>query len=408
MKLIIKLAWRNLWRNRKRSLITISSVMFAVFLAILFVSLEQGSYERMIDNVVRYSTGYIQIQDVLFEEEPSMDNSLLYGDEVVEVLERFSEDIAYTIPRIQNFALAASGNITRGAMVMGVEPQSENKINDLSGRLVEGSFLESHDKDILVAKGLAEILNVSTGDSLILIGQGFQGATAAGIYCVKGILNLNVPDMNNRVIYMSLPEAQWFYAAEDRLTALVIMPVHPKQTGKLVKNLSAELDPEWYRVLSWEELLKDLLALMKFDIAGTMVMLSILYIVIAFGLFGTMLTMLLERRKEFAMLFSLGMKRTRLAGICFLESIFISLAGALAGILIAIPVVAYLFHNPIYLSGGLAETMLDYGFEPIIPLSADPHIFLSQAILILILSVLIGLYPVYSVFRLNIIKAKQH
>ncbi len=407
MKLVLTLAWRNLWRNKRRSLITMSSVLFAVFLAILFYSLEQGSYERMIDNMVRFSTGYIQVQDVLFEDEPSMDNSLLFDSDIAGIMAGFSDRIDYMVPRIQNFALAASGNITRGTMVMGIDPASEAKLNDLGDRLVHGKLLEYDDEDIMLAEGLADILRVGEGDSLVLLGQGFQGATAAGIYRIKGIVSLNIPEMNNSTIYMSLPAAQWFYAAEDRLTALVIMPADPGRTQQLAADIAAELDPDWHRVLTWEEMLKDLLTLMKFDMAGTMVMLGILYVVIAFGLFGTMLTMLLERRKEFAMLFALGMKRRLLAAVCFLESVFISLAGVLAGMALALPVVTYFFYNPVQLSGGLADTMMDYGFEPIIPVSLDPLVFISQARLVLILALLIGLYPAYSIFRLNIIKAKS-
>lgn len=405
--LIPKLAWRNLWRNRRRSLITASSVLFAVLLAILFFALEKGSYEGMIDNMVRYSTGYIQVQDLLFEEEPSMDNTLLFDESLSTPLEKLSDRIAHVVPRIQHFALAATDQITRGAMVMGIDVDREASINDLSERLVAGSFLEQHDSDIVLAEGLANILRVETGDSLILLGQGFQGSTAAGIFRIKGVVKLQIPELNAAALYMSLPNAQWFYAAEDRLTSLVIMPENPRQTSGLAAELSDLLDPEWHRVLTWEEMLSDLLILMQFDMAGTMVMVVILYIVIAFGLFGTMLTMLLERRKEFGMLFALGMKRGQLAAVCFLESVMLSLLGALSGIALAIPIVWYLYLNPIQLSGSLAETMIDYGFEPVLPVSADPSNFAIQALAVLGMALLIGLYPVYNVFRLDIIKAKQ-
>ncbi len=405
--LITKLAWRNLWRNRRRSLITASSVLFAVLLAILFFALEKGSYEGMIDNMVRYSTGYIQIQDVWFEEEPSMDNSLLYDESVSAPLQALSDRIAHVVPRIQHFALAATDQVTRGAMVMGIDVSREAPINDLSERLVAGSFLEQHDSDIVLAEGLANVLKVETGDSLVLLGQGFRGSTAAGIFRIKGVVSLQIPELNAAALYMSLPTAQWFYAAEDRLTALVIMPENHRQTPELAADLRKLLDPEWHRVLTWEEMLSDLLVMMQFDMAGTMVMVVILYIVIAFGLFGTMLTMLLERRREFGMLFALGMKRRQLAAICFLESIILSLLGALSGIALATPIVWYLFRNPIQLSGGLAETMIDYGFEPVLPVSADPTNFVIQAVAVLGMALLIGLYPVYTVFRLDIIKAKQ-
>jgi putative ABC transport system permease protein len=407
MKLLITLAWRNLWRNKRRSLITISSVFFAVLLAIIFYSMEQGSYDHMIDSMVKYSTGYIQIQDVLYEDEPSIDNSLLFDEQILGLIQKLDDKIDFYVPRIQNFALAAAGEQTRVAMVMGIEPVYEARLNDLFNDVVAGDFLESGDEDILVAEGLADILEISVGDTLILLGQGFQGSTAAGKFRVKGIANLRVPEMNNNTVYMSLKAAQWLYMADNRLTALIIMPENPKQTQQLAALLQAELDDEWYHVLTWDVMLADLLALMKFDIAGTMVMMGILYIVITFGLFGTILTMMIERQREFAMLFALGMKRAQLAVICFLESVFITFAGIVGGMAVALPILLYFYYYPIQLSGNMADAMLDYGFEPVLPFSLDPVVFTSQAQVVMIISILVGLYPVYRVYRLKITEARQ-
>lgn len=407
MKLLIKLAWRNLWRNRKRSLITISSVLFAVLLAVLFDSMERGAYERMIDTMVRYSTGYIQIQDILYEEEPSIDNTLLFDENITALLEKHGNRIDYIVPRIQNFALAATDNQTRGAMVTGIDPLLEIRLNDLSDDMTEGSFLDPDDPDIIIAGGLAGILSVGVGDTLTLIGQGFQGSTAAGRYRIKGLVDLKIPQLNNNMIYMSLNAAQWFYMAEDRLTSLIVMPVNPKQSKKLASDLLAGIDREWYNVLPWQHMLKDLLALMQFDMAGSKVMMLILYMVIAFGLFGTILTMMIERQREFGMLISLGMKRTRLAIVCFLESIFISFTGVIAGIVVALPIVTWFHLHPVPMGGEMADAYLDYGFEPVMQFSADPHVFTNQAIIVLILSIIIGLYPIYRVIRLNVTEVRK-
>jgi len=407
MKLMIILAWRNLWRNRKRSLITISSVLFAVLLAVVFDSMQRGSYERMIDTMVKFSTGYIQIQDVLYEEEPSIDNSMLFNEEIARLLEKHAYRIDYYVPRIQGFALAATESQTRGIQVSGIDPLLEIRLNDVSDNISSGSFLNPDDKDILVAEGLAGILKVGVGDTLTLIGQGFHGSTAAGRFLIKGLVDLKIPELNNNTIYMSLSNAQWFYMAENRLTSLIIMPAKPEQSEQLASALLAGLDPEWYNVLTWQHMLKDVLALMKFDMAGTRVMMMILYLVIAFGLFGTILTMMIERQREFGMLISLGMKRRSLAMVCFLESVFISLSGVIAGIAISMPIVAWFHLNPILLTGGMADAVLEYGFEPVLQFSAAPHVFTNQAIVVLILSFLVGLYPIYRVLRLNVMEVRK-
>lgn len=407
MRILITLAWRNLWRNRKRTLITISSVLFALVLAILFMAMEKGTNERMIENLVKYNTGYIQIQDVLFEEEPSIDNTLLFDDQLKAILEKHGEYIDYYVPRMQGFALAATESQTRGTLLTGVEPEMERRMNDISDNMTAGDFLSPGDQDVVIGKGLADILGVQVGDTLVLLGQGFHGATASGKYKIKGIADLKIPELNNLSIFMSIEAAQWFFAADSRLSSLIIMPVNPAKTNSLAQMLSNDLDSEWHRVLTWEEMLEDVLRFMKFDEAGTMVMILILYIIITFGLFGTILMMMIERKKEFGLLFSLGMKRSRLAVVCLMESLFISLSGVVAGVMFSLPVVAYFHYNPIRLSGTAADAVADYGFEPLLPFSLNPEIFYNQALIILIISLLTGLYPVFKVFRLKIMDVKD-
>ncbi len=403
MKLVLTLAWRNIWRNRRRTLITISSVLFAVLLAIIFYSMEKGAYDRMIDTMVRYSTGYLQIQDVLYEEEPSIDHSVHFDDKMKAILQKFDDQIDFYVPRIQNFALVATENISRAAMVTGIDPVLENKLSELAEDVVTGNYLDHDGEGIMIAKGLANILRVSIGDTLVLLGQGFHGATAAGMFPVTGIIDLKVPELNNNTIYMSLKQAQWFYMADNQLTSIIIMPENPAQTNVLAQAISEKLDPEWHRVLTWEELLADLLKLMQFDMASTFLLMFILYTVIAFGLFGTIITMMIERQKEFTLLFALGMKRGKLAAMCLIESLLISIAGVIAGIAVAIPIVTYFVHNPIRITGSMADLIEDYGFEPLLPFSASPEIFYSQALIVLLLALVIGLYPVYKAYRLKII-----
>lgn len=401
MKTLIKLAWRNIWRNKRRSFISIASVFFAVLFAIMADSFERGTYEVAIRNMVEFSTGYIQIQDVLYEEEPSIDNILLYDDELRSVLSRYEDDISYTVPRLQSFVLAAGDTKTRGGLVIGIDPEKELKLNDLDNRITEGAFLTNDSDGVVIGKGLSKVLGLSVGDSLVLIGQGFQGVNAAGIFPIQGIVELTIPDMNNNAIYMSLPEAQWFFGGYDRLSSLIVMPNNPRHTNRIAEQLNADLDEEWYRALTWEEMLEDMLRMMAIDRAGTRMIAYILYIVIAFGLFGTILTMTLERIKEFRMIISIGMKRIQLATICLFESIFLSFIGVLIGLFITFPIALYFNINPIPITGDMVEMMDDFGFEPIIPTSIAPDIFITEALTVFMIAFVIGIYPVYKVFKLK-------
>lgn len=404
MKTFATLAWRNIWRNKRRSFINIASVLFAVLFAIAADSFERGSYELMIDNMVKFSTGYIQVQDVLYDEEPSIDNAMLYDEALKEKLTRFSSDIEYTVPRIQNFALAATENRTRGTFIMGIDPESEDRFNQLSENLKEGEYLNDEDQSVLLAAGLADILGLGVGDTLILIGQGFQGVSASGMFPVKGIVKLSVPELNNNTVYMPIATAQWFYGADDRLTSLIVMPAKPSRTNRLTNALNQELDREWYVAYNWQHMLRDLLKLMQMDMAGSRMITYILYLVIGFGLFGTVLTMMLERLKEFSMLISIGMKRYQLAVVCFFETLFMSFIGVIAGTVLTYPILLYFNLNPIPLKGEMAEMILEYGFEAVMPTSVTPELFINQVVTVFFLALLIGLFPVYKVFRLKVVE----
>ncbi len=403
MKTFITLAWRNIWRNRRRSFINIASVLFAVLMAIAADSFERGSYELMIDNMVKFSTGYIQVQDVMYDEEPSIDNAMLYDENLKTKLAAFEGDIEYTVPRIQNFALAATENRTRGAFIIGIDPESEDRFNNISEKLIKGEFLKDDDQAVMLGAGLSDILGLGVGDTLILIGQGFQGASAAGMFPVKGIVKLSIPEMNNNSVYMPIGAAQWFYGAEERITSLIVMPVNPSRTNRLTNALNQKLDREWYVAYSWQHMLRDLLKLMKMDMAGSRMITFILYIVIGFGLFGTVLTMMLERLKEFAMLISIGMKRYQLAIVCFFETLFMSFIGVIIGSVVTYPILLYFNINPIPLTGEMAEIINDYRFEAVMPTSVTPEIFINQVVIVFFLALLIGLFPVYKVFRLKVV-----
>jgi putative ABC transport system permease protein len=402
MQTLIILAWRNIWRNKRRSFISIASVLFAVMFAIMADSFERGSYENMLKNLVNFSTGYIQVQDVLYEEEPSIDNILLYDEALTSTLEKFQEDIDFTVPRLQGFALAAGATKTRGAYILGIEPEKEKRLNDLESRITEGEFLTGKDERVVIGEGLAKVMNLSVGDTLILVGQGFQGVNAAGMFPVKGIVKLSIPDMNNNTVYMSIEAAQEFFGAEERISFLMVMPNNPSATRSLAHKINEELDSEWYRALTWEELLVDMLKMMEIDRAGSRMIIYILYVVIAFGLLGTILTMTLERLNEFKMLISIGMKRWQLAIIGLLESVFLSFIGVIAGMAITFPITLYYYLNPIELTGEMVQMMDEYGFEAVMPASIAPEIFISEALTIFFIALLIGLYPVVKIYRLKL------
>lgn len=402
----LKLAWRNIWRNKRRTLITVSSVMFAVVFALFLESLEQGAHDVMIENMTRFHTGYIQVQDYRFEDEPSLDNAFYYDDSLSERVNAV-ESVEYTIPRIETFMLAAGAEITRGVFVMGIDVDSEDRLNNLKDRLIEGRFFEPGDGTTVITEGLANRLNLAVGDSLVLLGQGRFGITASGLYEISGLLRHPTREMNNQLVYLSLPDAQWLLSADDHITALLVTPEHTRDVEPVAGQLRAELGDDELAVFTWREMIPELVEALEFDRAQSRLMMGILYVVIGFGIFGTILTMTLERMREFGILLSVGMQRIKLAFVVFIETFFITILGVLAGFVLGIFPILYFHYNPIVLGGDMEDLVAEWGIEPIMPTAIAPDIFLWQGMMVFILTTIICFYPTIKILTLKILEASK-
>ena len=395
----LKLAWRNLWRNKRRSMITIASIAFAVFFACLMMSMQLGSYSKMIENAVSFQTGYLQVQDSAYWQEKSLENTFVSGDSLLSEIEK-PEGVSTVVPRLQSFALASYRSQTKGVMVIGMDPEREDQMTRAKSKLVRGSYLDQDDKGVLVSEGLASYLGIDVGDTLVMISQGYHGINAAGKYAIQGIVKFPSPEMNNQLVYMPLAEAQWFYGAENRLTALALMVDEPEQVEQVSQQLRASL-PAQYEVMNWREMMPELVQSIELDYVSGMIMLYILYVVIGFGIFGTFLMMTNERRYEFGILISIGMQRLRLQWVMLSEIVLMGLIGVAAGILMSSPLIFYFHANPILMTGEYADLYAQFGMEPVLPFSVDPSIFLRQAIVVFIMAMIIGIYPVIAIQKLD-------
>ncbi|MBV6641132.1 MAG: ABC transporter permease [Cyclobacteriaceae bacterium] len=400
------LAWRNIWRNKRRSYITIASVTFAVMLACTMRSVQLGSYERMIETAARFFTGYIQIHKNGYWEDKTIDNSFSYTEDLIEKVASV-EGVLEVVPRIESFALASYDQKTKGTMVLGIDPEKEHKLTEVKDKLVEGEYLEADDQSIMIAKGLADYLRVGIGDSVVLIGQGYHGTNAVGIYPVSGIMKFPVPEQNNSTIYLPLKEAQWLYATGDQLSSLSLVIDKANHVDRIVAGISKDVDLEAYEVMGWKELMPELVQGIEIDNLSSKVMIWILYIVIGFGMFGTFLMMTAERMYEFGVLLSIGMKRIKMQFVIFLEMALMATIGVIAGVMISLPFIIYYHFHPIYFGGEMQAAIEDFGVEAAYYFSMQPSLFYNQAWAIFLMAGILSLYPLIVIHRLKPVKAMR-
>lgn len=403
MKYFIKMAWRNIWRNKRRTLITSASILFAVFFAILMRSIQLGTYDNMIKNVVQAYTGYIQIFDSRYQTDKSIEHSILLSEERLKNIESH-EGILNALPRLESFALASTGNQTKGVMVVGTDPEKEAQLTGLSDKIIQGAYLTRGETGLLVTERLSRYLKAGVGDTIILISQGYHGASAADQFPVKGIVRFPSPDLDNKLIFMDLSVCQDFYSAPGMASSISIDLKSEKSMNQAVHRLQNQLG-SGYDVRSWRKILTRLVQQIEGDNIGGIIMLAILYMVVGFGVFGTVQMMTAERQKEFGVMVAIGMQKTRLAGILVMEMLMIGLVGALSGIVLSLPIVYGLHIHPIRLSGEMAETIMAYGMEPIMPAAWQAGFFFSQTGVVMLIVALAVFFPLLWVTRLRVSKA---
>jgi putative ABC transport system permease protein len=464
-----QLAWKNLWRNKRRTIITAASIFFAVFFSLVMRSFQLGAYDRMFKNIIESYTGYLQIQHRDYFDEPTIDNSFELSQPLIDKIES-DPNVNTLVPRLESFALAADESRTQGVMVLGIDPEGEEKVTDLKSKLVKYKLTpesiqalkestipartkklldvftnESYssegrlliDLDIgeedtasvlpvlrryasfknryldnnetagaIIGDGLSDYLKAGVGDTIVLVGQGYHGTSAAGKYEVRGIVRLPAPDIDNVIVYLPLAVAQELFAAPEMVTSAVLRLNNNDNENVLQSGESLrKLLNEPLTIRTWHELNALLINQMEADSRSGMIMIGILYLVIAFGVFGTVLMMMAERKREFGMLVSIGMRKNKLAKVVSFEMLLIGFLGLAAGVIASLPFVFYGNAHPIRFTGEMGRMYSDYGFEPIMPTLLPDTYYLWQIVVVLIILIIAILFSIRKIFRINVISA---
>jgi ABC-type lipoprotein release transport system permease subunit len=459
------MAWRNIWRNKRRTLITAASIFFAVFFSIVMRSFQLGTYGHMIKQSIEKFSGYLQVQAPDYFDDPNLDNAFESNPELMQTIQTF-EGIKAAAPRVESFALASAGHHSKAVMVSGIDPFSEQQISNPEHLLINysltpakvaelidtinlpkkqiehlnlhqnsvynnldalafdlglksdefeplrpvfekhtrisGRFLEANDEGVLISNKLSKYLNVETGDTLVLIGQGYHGTSAAALFPVRGIVRIPAPDLDNKLVYMTIERAQQFFNLGTNITSIVMNLDDTDLMRDVQSHLAAKLDKDKLLVKNWEEMNPTLKQQIEGDNKSGQIMVGVLYFIIFFGIFGTVLMMINERKREFGVLVAIGMRKSLLVYTLVIEMFFLGLIGTLAGMMGAIPVVLGFYQYPIKLVGEVGKMFEDMGIDPIMPTAPLGHYFTWQAVIILFMVLVACYLPLNKIRKMKV------
>ncbi|MCB2188161.1 MAG: ABC transporter permease [Deltaproteobacteria bacterium] len=402
------MAWRNVWRNPRRSLLTMAAIAFACMLLVFMLSMQFGSYAQMINAAVRVRTGHLQVEAKGYEQEPEMRLVIPRPPEVTRLLEGRPEVAAFT-PRANAFSLASAGNRTFGVLVGGIDPAGEARVSTLPSLIRQGRYLTDQDQDgAILGAILARNLQVGLGDEVTLLGQGRDGSVAATVVKVRGIYRTGLDEYDRSSLQITLANFDQVYFMRGAVHQIVVLCPSLGDVNPLAAFLRPRLaqlggDPGLV-ALTWRQLLPGLMQSIEMDLVSGSIFYALLIIVVTFSILNTFLMAVLERTREFGVLMALGTGPGRLTRLLLLESTALSGLGLLTGTALGCLITWYFQVHGINMEGA-AQVMEQYGLGS----RMYPQLSLLTAAVgpaaVAVITFLAALYPALKVRSLRPVEA---
>ena len=402
-----KIAWRNIWRNPHRSLITLSAIAVGLCALIFVRAFVDGADIQMIQNYTDLVSGQIQVHAEGFQKKMGLERSLSDFAKVGSELTSVPGVLAVS-GKIKNYVLVGSAEQSSGVLLIGIDPQKEKKVTTLHKHIRKGEFLsEGKDDQIILGKDLLDILNVGIGDKVVIMAQGADGSLASGAYRVCGALDTGSEEIDKGMALMTLAAAQELLVLDHKVSEFTIRAGDVYQLDDISRRLKEKFSGRHFEVLTWKEISPMLAQTLEFDKVFFDLLLSLFILVVAIGILNTILMGVLERIREFGIMLALGTKGRQVVGMVALESLFLGALGTAAGLALGIASALYFGWRGIDLAifGKAFEGW--YVGSVVYPRLFFRNMFLSSLI-VLIISTLAALYPAWKAARLKPIEAIRH
>ena len=404
---ILRMAWRNLWRHGKRTWLTVGAMIFSNSLLVFSISLQFGSYDMMIDNSLQAFSGHIQLQHPAYLEQSKMRYAV---NNIAGRAQHLRDELGLgsISARAAGFALASSQDRSYGLQILGVDARHEPLVSTLPGLIRRGRYLEPGAREeIVIGSVLARNLRIDIGDELSFLGSGFDDSFAAGVVRVVGIFESGNADLDRSVAQVNLAYFQDSFAMGGAGHSIIIRAAQIEDVDGLMARLEAELrDSATVVARDWNELQPGLRQAIRADMASAWFMYAVLIVLVAFSVLNTQLMSVLERTREFGTMMALGVRPARLARLVMLETGMMTGLGLLLGIGLGALVTAYLsvvgFSYP-----GMAEMSVKFNLpERMYPTISTLSLSLGPLI-VAGGSLLAAIYPALRLKRLLPIEAMR-
>jgi ABC-type lipoprotein release transport system permease subunit len=399
-----QLAWRNVWRNPRRTTVILIAVIIGVWSMIVLNALSRGFVENLVDNGISTLTGHIEILAPLYHQDPVVANSILQPAPIEHILETRLPRGSVWAPRVNVGAIASNARHSAGVTLVGIVPDREAGLSFVGRSVDQGRYLEpGDDEGILVGRALLKDFETRLGYKLVLMAQGTDGQIESRAFLIRGVFHAQLEATEKQYMFVTMPAAQDMLKLGNAVSQFAILLPSSGMAEGEAADLRREL-PKGVEVWTWQQLLPMVRAYISLMDGFMYIWNVVVFVAMGFGLVNTVLMAVYERMREFGLLLALGMRPGRILKNVLIEGFYLLFIGAVAGNVLGFVSVWFLGRTGIDLSAFAAGSEY-WGMSRVIyPVLAAKDVVAAD-LTVLALGLLVSLYPAWKASRFKPVEA---
>jgi ABC-type lipoprotein release transport system permease subunit len=404
----LQLAWRNIWRNPRRTVIIMVAVIIGVWTMIALTSLMRGMVTDMFENGISTLTGDIKIYPAGYHDDPSIEYRIDDPDSVMSTIAKILSPDSKYAARVRVNAIASNARHSIGLSLVGIDPEQEKGVSFIGNGVVDGRMISEDDNNaIVIGQALLEKFDTRIGRKLILMSQDSQNEIASRAYKIVGVFRAKLASTEKQFVFVSKSSVQAMLRIDNGVSEISIVTGVHEKSEPVAEHIGAALNDVGLEIYTWKDLLPMLKSYMEIFDGFVVLWYLVIFVALAFGIVNTMLMAVFERMREFGLLKALGMKPGLILRSVLIESGIILIMGVFVGNLLALGSVMIIAATGIDLSA--LATGLEYvGVSSIIyPEIVWKDVFLANGV-ILVLGLAVSTYPAVKASRITPIEAMAH
>jgi len=404
---IVKMAWRNLWRQRRRTVLTLISIAFGGFLAVLMTAMQDRSFADFIDNAARFGAGHVTLQHPEYQDQPTLTRSISLSEED-RAKDSSDEDVLKIVDRTAGQAMVSTASDTFGAMFIAYDPEreDENTMEFTEGLTAGKLFETAKDDGIILGRTLAKNLDANLGDKVVFTLTDRSGEIVSGMERVSGIVTTGSVSTDAALVLLPIGTVRKVVGYDPTETTQVAVFLDNGRKSVEVAQRLRERHGGDYAVLTWDEIQPEIKAFIAMKVGGGRVFEIVIGILVAAGIFNTILMSVLERTREFGIMLAIGYSPRQLFAMVMAESAFLGAMGLVLGVLLTAGPYYYLYNTGIDMGPIMAENMESFdiggvGMDTVLRIGIFPENAAAIAIAIVVATLAAGIYPAWKAGRVD-------